>query len=471
MMPDPVEKNLLLFLDPAEGLSQAVWRFVARPKPGRETLAALAGQGGAPGTIFCFGRSDLAGFLFLSWYAKRSALPGRARRVLYLNDGLLCSLLDADNARGYRAFAARHLPRPSRLRQRLVSLLPLALRAERRYLVVVPDSPVAPDNTGTPGSREQALLKMQDFLFFSNPSGKLLLTSAQTLRSGKGEVLKTTANPVYAEVMEKEFATTLSIAALQGDSASLPRVGQRFRAGNRVFFTEAYVQGKSLRDLLHALSLKGDIAGIQAFLDRLDDWFERYRAAFNGDFQPLSLCYGHLFAAFSTLYGADVRAGGLLELARKTLKQIDVEHAGIAPLTAHNDLWPGNFVVGGDGLVAIDWERAVGNRAPLFDYYWMIISAALEHGVCRIGTVDYSRAFRLLLQEDDAVSRKAIEMLGLFLERLGLDKNMARDFLLLFLMEWSVQGYLALGAQTAMDRLAFGELVAFAGTGAKCAIS
>jgi hypothetical protein len=150
-----------------------------------------------------------------------------------------------------------------------------------------------------------------------------------------------------------------------------------------------------------------------------------------------------------------------LEKARETLETIVGEQVTISPITAHNDLWPGNFVVAADGLVAIDWERAVEKRAPLFDYYWMIISAAIEHHVTVIGVVDYSRAFRLFLEEGDDVTRHATEMLKTFLGRLGLDRELHQSFLLLFLMEWSVQGYLALGRQTAMDRLAFGELTNF----------
>jgi hypothetical protein len=451
MTNDPVEKNLLLFLDPAEEVNQTLWRFVSRPKLG----AAVSEL-----TIYCFDRSDLAGFLLFSWFAKRKRVRGAVRVVFFLNDGLLSSILDAENTRAYRTFAARHLPLPSKLRQRLVALLPLALRAEKKYVVVIPDRA-----TGESSSHARALLKMQDFMFFSNASGKLLLTSAETLLSGKGDILKTTAHSGYLEVMEKEFSTTLAIESLRGESVSLPRSGRRLLSGNRVFFTEAYVQGKSLRDLLHSLSLKNDLVKICDFLDLLDGWFEEYRSIFKSKTLPLALCYQHLFAAFTSVYAKHDQTGIILEKMKQIVSELGRKQICIAPITAHNDLWPGNFVVGADGLVAIDWERAVENRAPIFDYYWMIISAALEHIVCNIGTVDYSRAFRIFLQGHDLVSCRASEMLGAFLDRLGLDKIMHQNFLFLFLMEWSVQGFLALGRQTAMDKLAFEELVAFACTG------
>jgi hypothetical protein len=302
---------------------------------------------------------------------------------------------------------------------------------------------------------------MQDFMFFSNASGKLLLTSTETLRSGEGLVIKTTSCQSYAEVMEKEFTTMLGIAEMQGESVSLPHMGKRFQAGKRIFFTEAYVKGASLREVLHRLSRRNDIPEIGAFLDRLDDWFEKYRAVFRAQPRSLISCYEHLFDAFSDLYSGHPQAGVLQEKARETLAKTARKQVCIVPIIAHNDLWPGNLLVGADGLVAIDWERAVGNRAPLFDYYWMIISAVLEHLVCRIGISDYSRAFRLFLEESDDVSRHATAMLKAFLGRLGLDNELDQSFLLLFLMEWSVQGYLALGKQTAMDRLAFGELITF----------
>ncbi len=463
MRPDPIERNLLLLLDPSHEAGQGAWRFIDWRASSRASMISAA-ESETCATVYCFARRDLLGYLLFCRQAKRRPLPCAGRKILYLNDGLLSSMFDEGNTAGYRAFAAGHLPPSKGLRKRLASLLPPAVRAEKRFVVVGRNRALGELDPGPAAGEETAILRRHDFMFFSNPSGKLLLTSAETMRCGTGSVLKTTANPSYARVMEKEFSTMLGIAGLPGGGASLPRVGARMGIGKRVFFTEAYVPGRTLRDLLHSLSRKNDLSSIRGLLDRLDQWYERYRAAFRGESRPLASCYAHLFDALPRLYGQHPDAGAMQEATRRTFAVLSGKEVGIATMTSHNDLWPGNFVVGADGLVAIDWERAVGNRAPLFDYYWMIISAALEHLVCRIGTVDYSRAFRLFLLQDDDVSRHATKTMETFLDRLGLDRDLHPSFLLLFLMEWSVQGYLALGRQTAMDRLAFGELIAMVGT-------
>ena len=408
-------------------------------------------------TVYCFERREIIGYLLFSWYVKKCGSIARPRKVLYLNDGLLSSIFDADKTQGYRAFAADHLPQCTGMCRKLISLLPLTLRAEKRYVALGITNLTGDE---TPGADDSSVAQ-QDFMFFSNASGKLLLTSAETLLSGKGLVIKTASLPAYTAVMEKEFATMRYVLELQGEAGALPRLGRRFQAGRRVFFTEAYLRGKSLREVLHRLSRRNATSELLAFFGLLDDWFEKYRAAFVSEPQPVISCYLHLLQAFSELYGSQRKGETILKHAKEALTKISRKNAGIIPITSHNDLWPGNFVVVSGGLVAIDWERAAENRAPLFDYYWMIVSAALEHLICKIGVTDYSRAFQLFAEGQDEIAQHAAVMLKTFLNRLGFDSELHRSFLLLFLMEWSVQGYLALGKQTAMDRLAFNELVGF----------
>lgn len=454
---DPVLRNLLIYLDPAGGCNGADWRFIVWRRFWKEFSQLVAERKNPVKTVYCFDRRHIAGYLLFSLFANKFCAPFGGRKVLYLNDGLLSSIFDAERAVGYRVFAANHLPAPARLRQKLASIFPLFMRAEKRYVIVGLTS----DTHHSSQEHSELTISMQDFMFFSNAAGKLLLTSAETLRSGTGLMFKTTASPDYLNVMDKEFSIMRDIAEMQGQPTSLPQVGGRIQFSTRTYFTETYVKGASLRDEVHRLSRRNDISELRASLDRLDDWYENYRAFFKADFCPLSSCYEHVFVAFSEQSGQHPLAAVAVKNSRNTLAMTDDKHVAVIPVTAHNDLWPGNFIVGPQGLMAIDWERAAANRAPLFDYYWMLISAALEYHVACIGSVDYSIAFRLFLKGSDAVTYHATEKMQSFLERLGLDKELHQDFLLMFLMEWSVQGYLALGRTTAMDRLAFGELIDF----------
>lgn len=458
-MTGQIEKNLALFIDPSGELNEAKWRFLPWRKESGNRKGFCESRVPSPEsrTIYCFERRDLIGYLFFSWFAKRYGLPA-FRRVLHVNDGNLSSFFYNDKTAVYQAFASYHLPRPASLRQGLISLLPLVLRAEKKYVVI--DQP--PCDGREICCPDKKLLDGYDFMFFSNAEGKLLLTTAETMRSGKGVVVKTTATSAYEQIMKKEFATMLHIAGVHGNWKCLPRVWNRLETKSRYLITEEYIRGRNLREELRSLASKNEVDGICRLLDLLDGWFRNYGSAFQGEPRSLLSCYEHLFTACSELYGTDEGAREIFGNARKTLEEIKGDHRGVVTIIAHNDLWPGNFIVGADRLVAVDWERASANRAPLFDYYWMIISAVLEYYVGNSGVPDYSRAFRLFLQRKDKVSHFAHEKLESFLTGLALAKELHDQFILLFLMEWSVQGYLALGHQTAMDALAFDELVNFA---------
>lgn len=458
-MPDLIERNLLILLDPAGEVGESEWRFVPWQDRRGSSASSGAEDGKAARTVYCFARGDFIDYILFRWHAKKQGVTGRGRKILYMNDGLLSSVFDAGSEAAYRAFAADHLPRPKTPRQRLVSLLPVSLRAEMRYVAIDNQPAVANER----GCQAHGVSEGLDFMFFSNAAGKILLTRAETIRTGKGTVFKTTTNAGYAKVMEREYSTMNGIAGLQGNAPVIPATGNRLQIGERTFFTEQYVKGKTLREVLHTISRRNDVASVYRYIDRLDEWFQTYVSLSRGDHKPLSSCYGHLFDAFNSLYGSDRQSSRIAACALAALDEVSRGHGGVTTVFAHNDLWPGNFIVNEERVFAIDWERATPGRAPFFDYYWMIISAVLEYHVSRLGVIDYSKAMRIFLEDTDAVSNYASSKLASYLERHALDGDHHQSFLLLFLMEWSVQGYLALGSQTDMDRLAFGELLHFAG--------
>jgi len=451
-MPDQIEKNLILLLDPSGSVASAAWRFVHHGEPGR---GATVPADTSEMVVHCFERHQLFGYLLCTLRAKLSRGTGGARRVLYLNDGNLSSLFDVGAKAAYPVFRALLLPPAHGLLQRVRRWLPPVLKADRRYVMLAPSTTAA----FAQSSGDMRLPDGQGFMFFSNASGKLLLASRETLRTGGG-LYKTAANRKYAEVMQKEYGIMGSVAA-HGITGIMPKTDAPLDVGGRTYYPEEFVHGQNLRKVLHAVGRCEGGAGICTYLDRLDGWFQKFAATFQGERQSLTFCYRHMLAAFSSRYGADLGGGRILAQARSFLAAVDATHGGIRTGTAHNDLWPGNFVVRGDRFVAVDWERGAEKRAPIFDYYWMMISTALEYYVCRSGRCDYSQAFRLFLSGTDEVAVHADGKLRSFLRDMGFDQALHRQFMLLFLMEWSVQGFLALGELTAMDRLAYAELVSF----------
>lgn len=445
---NPIEKNLLLLLDPARRYDEKQWDFC----DGSKALSSLSKN-----VIFCFTRSRLLDYWLLSFnllFSKKY----KSRKLLFVHDGLLSSLFDAANASAYRAFAINHLPQPKTFRQRISRLLPVVMRAETRYLVVYANIPPAM-NVVAP---EILSLEQNDFMFFSNATGKLLIMMSKTMLTGRGELVKTTADSEYSAVMAKEYATVKLLSRKLGKAGCLPILGDTLNVNGRHFFAEEYVLGESLRERLRVLGENGKSVSVCNILDSLDNWFRFYHASFTADVTPISTVYAHLFPLFRDCYGD----GGavLLRTGTDLLHQFANAHPSVVPITAHNDLWPGNFVMTDNGFIVIDWERATENRAPFFDYFWLIISTAIEALASEIGNNDYSQGVRMFLRCADDVSLHAFRKLKTFLDKMGIGEEYLPHLLFTFFMEWSVQGFQVLGRQTFMDGLAFGELQHFAET-------
>ena len=448
------EKNLLTFLDPASRTDENIWRFV-RPGLLSGSIAHPCGGKNAWGnSIFCFPRNDLFRYVlyFLcTWIGRRRK---KVRYVLFLDDGILSCFFDAGRVAGYRAFARKHLPPPKGIRHRLKMLLPPVLRAEQRFIVLAEQTAKE-----TPDHDDIGCL---DFMFYSNEDGKLMLTMSETFLDGRGRVLKCAASAGYATNLEHEHATVRSIAGRLARPGGLPGIGDAITLNGKRFFPEDYLCGDSLRERLRLLGRTGDTDGACRLLDRLDLWYAEYRTAFTGPKTSLSSLYARPLRLFLELNESDAALALLVARMRAFLASQDRNHDGVVPVTAHNDLWPGNFIVSCNRLMVVDWERATEQSAPLFDYYLMMISAVLEYRVGSNGSQDYVHAFRQFLSQGDDVCRRTHAKLRDFLVGLGFEGVTLRPFLMLFLMEWSIQGYQALGKQTDMDLLAFSELMAFA---------
>ncbi len=452
MITEQFKKNLLVLLDPAGNHAETSWCFMPH---GSEAATAQPRDGRHQ--IFCFPRQALFPYLLQvaqGWLIARSDRRYRMRRLLLLNDGLLCSLFDCGNYLGYRAFSRTHLPRPQGVRSRLLRLATPFWRAELRMVVLENrTSAVSPPHHEPPVSG--------DFLFYSNEAGKLMLTDNATLFTGTGRVFKTTTTPGYARCLRHEQAIISSITPLLPDKKLLQGPQEHLELPTRTFYSEPYLQGENLRERLRVLGEQRDQAAACQLLDLLDGWFSDYTRAFKGVAQQFSLLYAPMLLTFAERDAAEHDCPLLLRRAGSLCRQLDQDYGGTTAIIAHNDLWPGNFLLHGQHLIAIDWERATAHAPPFFDYFWMIISAALEFLVGENRCQDYSLCFRQLLNDTNLISRHARQLLRGFLLRLGISPKQFSTFMLLFLMEWSIQGYRSLGRITAMDRLAREELAAF----------
>lgn len=452
MITERFKKNLLVLLDPVGNYAENCWRFATY---GSTEMTELSNEAGHQ--IFCFPRRALFPYLLQSvrgWFIARSGRSYRMRRLLLLNDGLLCSLFDCGNYRGYRAFSRTHLPRPKGVRSRLLRLVAPFWRAELR-LVVLENQTL----TAAPAHHEPPV--SGDFLFYSNEAGKLMLTDNATLSSGNGRIFKTTTVPEYARCLRHEHDIIASITPLLPDRKLLQGPEEHLELPTRTFFSEPYLQGENLRERLRGLGEQRDPVTACRLLDRLDCWFTGYIRAFKGAEQRFSILYAPMLLTFADRDAADEDCPQLLRRANSLCRQLDQEYGGTRAIIAHNDLWPGNFLLHGQHLTAIDWERSTEHAPPFFDYFWMIISAALEFLVGENHCQDYSRCFRQLLDCKNLISRHTHNLLHGFLQRQGISPKQFPAFMLLFLMEWSIQGYRSIGRITAMDRLARAELAAF----------
>ncbi len=446
-----LETSLLLFLDPARRWNDSAWLMIRQPE--NEDRAVESAN---RNLVFSFPRSSLLDYLRCSlaaWFKSRRH-GTTVRRILYLNDGLLSSVFDAGNADAYRSFSRTHLPHPQGFRRKLARLIPPFWRAEQRFIAIQQNAP--------PQTAEHAAeLASLDYLFFSNLRGKLMLTRTATLISGKGHIFKTTTVSEYADSLLHEQSTIKAISQLLPHQELLHGPQEKLLIQGRHFFKEEYLSGENLREVLRLFGGNNAQANACLMLDRLDAWFTAYRTAFSGTKSGLSSLYAPMLQTFSSLHTNDAEKMPLLRHVQQLLAQLDREYDGVVPITAHNDLWPGNFIVQENHLTAIDWERATPRSTPFFDYFWMIISATLEYLVGKSRIQDYSLAFRQFLQRHDDVCCHAHHKLEHFLEELGFKSSMYNQFMLLFLMEWSIQGFKALGRVTDMDQLARGELAAF----------
>ncbi|ACH38805.1 MAG: hypothetical protein ACD_55C00073G0002 [uncultured bacterium] len=442
-----IDPNLLLFIDPAAVRSEEKWLFFEGcPKD----ILQLLMEGS---NVIChFPRRRLlhqfkvAAALWLKGVA--------ASRVLFINDGLLSCFLHARSKKAYRLYLRRYLPKTMSLRLRMVYRLPLLLRCESTFLVLLCNK-----GSSYSGDADQALVEATELMLFSNRLGKLLLLDARNITSEHGEIMKTTAHCGYLPVMEKEFATLSDISAKMTDCRSLPQLGRHFVLNGRHFFTEKYIFGESLRHVLQRYGTHREPAKACYVLHLLDQWYASYLDVFTGSPRPFSTLTTHLLPLFSACYPSG--SPELVEVARRHLADLDCCLPGLVPVVSHNDLWPGNFLSTRQGLVVLDWERATPERAPFFDYFWMIISAVLEYLAGAKSLRRYSNKMDIFLEAEDEVALEGHRLLRLFLKRLGVPDQHFQALLFLFLMEGSVQGFQSLGRQTEMDAEIFSQLLKF----------
>lgn len=447
------EKNIIIFLDLGEKTSTDQWFFSDANK-----LSMLVLQESLIEEKICVVHFNRRSFwrCLLLWGRYRFQKKFLVRLIINKTDGLLSSFFAAEDSAVYPFFRKVHLPQSRGIKSKLISYLPLAIQADDCFLLIalhkVNDSlsfELAPE------------LKQLNFMFFSNADGKLLLVDGKSFHTGSGFVVKTTANLPYAQILAKEFETLQYVFEHTGRCGITPEPIKRITGKSHDYFFENYIVGRSLREILRDPQICANHFSVCTLIDRLDDWFNRYSKGFKGQAKPFQDLYLPLFSTLRLVFFDNLELSFLVEKNWQTLILLDQKHPGLTPIIAHNDLWPGNFIMTSSRLVAVDWERATSERSELFDYFWMIISAVLEYRVGVTGVQDYSAGLRSCLYDDDIVCCHARDKIFTRLAHNDIPQDFLNFFYSMFLMELSVQGWFVFKRQTDMDKLVIGELIKF----------
>ena len=99
MIMQQIEKNLLVFLDPAQRRHDDAWRSIS-PRSLHDADARFKSiRHQNKNLVFSFQRNNLLGYLFCSLTAWLEARQHNktVRKILYINDGLLSSVFATNN--------------------------------------------------------------------------------------------------------------------------------------------------------------------------------------------------------------------------------------------------------------------------------------------------------------------------------------------------------------------------------------
>ncbi len=379
------------------------------------------------------------------------------RSIFYVNDGLISTMFNAEDTEGYRHFAKKHLPKRKGILQRLISKLPPFFFADTRFIIFEKSQPHHIRRSAV----NPVFLNELNFMMFSNIKGKLLFVKPETFKTGIGQVVKVSGNYNYVSVLEHEFNIGSCISERIGLGFNFKRSIRKLEVNNTLFVIEDYINGRSLKDVLSEHACVSENNKVIEIIVRLDAWYRYFYSGFSGKRQTITSFYTKTIEAFLAQYGKHNQALDIVKKLERSLGVIDYWHNGLVPVISHNDLWPANFIVDSQNIFAIDWERAREGSSGIFDYFWMMISTAIFYLKEKNKLSDYGSSYRLFMNNDDIVSSCVYHHLRAFLSSLGFDERHYDLFMLLFLTEWSIQGYLCLRKHTAMDNLAFCELLKF----------
>lgn len=456
-----LQKNLITFLDLAGNTNECEWSFITGKVPTISELQQQTEEGKK--IVICFSRFEI----LLYWFTLCKLLIYKrhlfTQTVFLINDDRLLKFVYADDSKTYRTLRKLHNTTPVFLDSKkshhtnfiemLVYFVPLTLRASQHYILVT--TKITVDSYMPP---ELANLNN---MFFSSPEKKVLIATYETLRSGNGQIFKTTSNVDYEAVMEKEYDFALTISKLCSHSALLPEVIGKIEVNGKTFYHEKYVAGCTLTRILKRPDVYRNSTTGRVCIDHLDKWYREYRTMFAGPKQSLNDLYSPIFDGFYEFFSANSEQCLLAKKVHCVFERLHNSHPGLVPVIAHNDLWPANILVTAKGFVVIDWERATPNRSELFDYFWMIISATMEYLSAPNGFADFSRWFECLLTSNDAVCIHARSKLAAYLELNGIASDYLDLFIALFLMEFAIRGGLSLSNQIHVDTLAAEEFRCF----------
>lgn len=250
-------------------------------------------------------------------------------------------------------------------------------------------------------------------------------------------VMKIAQGETYRRFLMAEYQALTRLALNPDLSVKIPAAVAQFEHERALVVLESVLPGVSLLEYLQIHSHKRP-AEVRRDLEQACDFLLRFQKSTRLEKAIPPLDVRARISALEAIYGPLGLPADYLERLLEQEKAFNA--CRILQCARHGDYWPGNLLIGDNGIGVIDWEGYFADANPFFDLFFFFTTYVLSYPWRGWQTCSPDEAFALGFLDDNWLAETIRENLLAYFSKLNITPTLAAFAYQIFLIEMSLPG-------------------------------